>query len=483
MDERLVGLLDMIDKESKNKGAVRFGPYFVEHTKDKRVLKVVSSQGGYIVRFYFGKASDGKTKYVTRHVETYKDALKLCSDLNEHRDEAEKLFSRVTLDIAMEDYTNSVSFHNESLSHQAGMKQKQGNVSKYLGNKLTKDITVYDIEEFYRERMGIDTDGHLIRTNGNVTYATMNRYKSFLSNVWKFMTHSDKYGVTRNIIRDTEIPVPKTNVNGVEVKMKTNHIAKSFTVDELNITLNDALLNEKDLSLEVLLMFGAVAGLRKSELLGLRVSRLLREDDLTVNIDNLRAADCNLEFYKEHKELVLIDQALVVVPGKEIMKLPKDDKPRVIAVPNILIEVFKRVMDQRQQWMDKLKEHGSLNLERDYDFVFYPLRNIIEDRKRPGNIDDLWVNYQKRRNKRLVEQGLPEIEQIRLHDLRHTHANLLRLGGVPEYEISKNMGHSITGSVTRTNYFDDYRPNRKEIIDYFDSHIHLNFEEYAKSSH
>ena len=486
MDERLNNLLEMIEQNKNNeyKDAVKFGPYLLENKKDSRIRKVVSDQGGYIVRYYLGKTDQGKNRYLTRHVETYRDAQKLCSELSKQISNGEDTFYKIKLDKAMEDYTNSVSFHNRAVTYQVDMKQKKAIVSRVLGRRIAKDITVSDIEAFYREKMGLDADGNVVKQEGAVTYQSVNRYKAFLSNIWNFMVHEGKYGVTHNIIRDTVIPEPTTKVNGVLVKAKKkNYVAKSLTIDELNITLNDCLLNEPDGSFVMLVILGAVAGLRKSEILGLRASRLLREDDDQVNVDNLRSADCNPDFYQDHKELVLIDQAIAVVPGQEIMKLPKDDKPRIIAVPDILLQVLKRAVDQRRKLMDTLQEHGALSMEKDYDFAFYPLLNITEDRKRPVNIDGMWVKYQKRRNDRLISQGLPEIEQIRLHDLRHTHANLLRLGGVPEYEISKNMGHSITGSVTRTNYFDDYRPNRKEIIDYFDSHIHLDFEKYDNEPH
>ena len=75
----------------------------------------------------------------------------------------------------------------------------------------------------------------------------------------------------------------------------------------------------------------------------------------------------------------------------------------------------------------------------------------------------------------MVKAGLEPIKIIRLHDLRHTHANLLKVD-VPEWEISCNMGHKLTGNTTSTVYWDDSIPVRKHIIQYFDDNIHIDWD-------
>jgi integrase len=42
---------------------------------------------------------------------------------------------------------------------------------------------------------------------------------------------------------------------------------------------------------------------------------------------------------------------------------------------------------------------------------------------------------------------------IRLHDLRHTHATLLRAGGVPVKVVSERLGH-VSATITLTVYED-----------------------------
>ena len=41
-----------------------------------------------------------------------------------------------------------------------------------------------------------------------------------------------------------------------------------------------------------------------------------------------------------------------------------------------------------------------------------------------------------------LQGGLPELTRIRFHDLRHTHASLLIMDGVPVKVVSERLGHA-----------------------------------------
>src|SRR5439155_25859982 len=61
----------------------------------------------------------------------------------------------------------------------------------------------------------------------------------------------------------------------------------------------------------------------------------------------------------------------------------------------------------------------------------------------------LQPNYVSRRFGLLL-RGIKGVERIRLHDLRHTHATILLLKGVPVHVVSQRLGHaspSITWDV------------------------------------
>ena len=41
-----------------------------------------------------------------------------------------------------------------------------------------------------------------------------------------------------------------------------------------------------------------------------------------------------------------------------------------------------------------------------------------------------------------IQRGLPELTRIRFHDLRHTHASLMIMDGVPVKVVSERLGHA-----------------------------------------
>ena len=78
----------------------------------------------------------------------------------------------------------------------------------------------------------------------------------------------------------------------------------------------------------------------------------------------------------------------------------------------------------------------------------------------------------------MQEAGLVPIPEIRFHDLRHSHSNLLKIA-VPSWQISCNMGHKLSKEddcITKSIYWNDRQPYRKHIIDYFDEIITLDWD-------
>jgi integrase len=49
-----------------------------------------------------------------------------------------------------------------------------------------------------------------------------------------------------------------------------------------------------------------------------------------------------------------------------------------------------------------------------------------------------------------VQEHLPDLARIRLHDLRHTHASLLIMAGVPIKVVSERLGHATPAFTMHT---------------------------------
>ena len=62
--------------------------------------------------------------------------------------------------------------------------------------------------------------------------------------------------------------------------------------------------------------------------------------------------------------------------------------------------------------------------------------------------------------------SLIALPMIRLHDLRHTHATILLLAGVPVHVVSQRLGHA-NATVTLTVYAHVMPGNQRDAADLF----------------
>ena len=155
-------------------------------------------------------------------------------------------------------------------------------------------------------------------------------------------------------------------------------------------------------------------------------------------------------------------------------KLPKGDKVRISAVPECLKKIVEYAMEQRREI------YGIVGRTVDSgENVYVPLINIIDNR--PLNSQKMgrkWKEYQERRNKRMIKAGLEPIPLVRYHDLRHTHSNLLKY--IIQWQVSYNMGHKVVmpdmDNTTTREYWNDRWPERRDIIEYFDTHIKIDWD-------
>ncbi|MBO5386857.1 MAG: hypothetical protein J6A59_01760, partial [Lachnospiraceae bacterium] len=312
-----------------------------------------------------------------------------------------------------------------------------------------------------------------------ISVNTLGKHKTAMKNLWEFMIDSKNYGVTENVVLKARVPKEVLEVDGKTVKVsKVQFNPRSYTVEELNYTLNDALQNEYDRSIVLMIAMAAIGGLRHSEVVGLKVGKYKHDELMCVTDAAFNYAGYDRKYYEEHEELMLIDEAIMKVRGKEVVKLPKGERIRITAVPNCLKEIVEYALEQRQEILDITGKKLESNAQ-----LYLPLVNILEGRAlNTEKMGRKWTDYEKRRNKRMEKDGLEPIPHVRYHDLRHTHGNLLKIE-VPAWEISCNMGHLIPdANTTKKVYWNDRQPFREHIINFFDSNIKLDWDKALRKS-
>jgi integrase len=146
---------------------------------------------------------------------------------------------------------------------------------------------------------------------------------------------------------------------------------------------------------------------------------------------------------------------MVRVAGKSAETIEgdtKSSKPRVVDVDAATVAI----------WRAHRMARGSmaLQLARDDALVY----GDPEGRHRnPEHVSRQFVRDVARCRKALGEDALP---MIRLHDLRHTHATILLLAGVPVHVVSQRLGHA-SPMVTMTVYAHVMPGNQKDAADMF----------------
>lgn len=154
-----------------------------------------------------------------------------------------------------------------------------------------------------------------------------------------------------------------------------------------------------DLHMPLLLALGT--GMRRSELLG------LRWDDI-----DLKAGTAT------------VNQGLQEAGGQLIVTAPKTVKSRrAVTLPGLVVDALRV---HRAEQARKTLAH-----EPNWTDSAYVLAAPHGGPWRPSNFDRMWRKFK-------TQQGL----EIRLHDIRHTHATQLLKAGVNVKVISERLGHA-----------------------------------------
>ena len=185
----------------------------------------------------------------------------------------------------------------------------------------------------------------------------------------------------------------------VEPPRITRFEARTLSWDEIHQFLD----NVDGPQYRTLFLLDIQTGLRRSELLGLR----WRDIDLQTSV-------------------LSVQRALVKLPsGEKVLTVPKSGQARVITLPAQSVEALRLLWDATG--------HDSEN----GDFVFRHSDGMPLD---PDQVT-------KKSKSAAVQLGVGD---LRLHDLRHTHASLMLAEGVHLKVTSERLGHSsiaITGDL------------------------------------
>lgn len=171
---------------------------------------------------------------------------------------------------------------------------------------------------------------------------------------------------------------------------------------------------ERDPRLAALLVLGALSGMRRGVLCGLRW--------------------CDIDFDRSRMTIV---RSVICIPSGTQVKSTKTDRDRTVALDDVASSLLKRHRAQAEKWA--IQADGSLP---DNAYVFSP----AVDGSAPFNPDSVTGFFDRVREK----LGLTS---IRLHDLRHFTATQLIGQGVDVRTVAGRLGHSDP-SVTLRIYSD-----------------------------
>ena len=478
--------------EAEGSGATqtkRSGKYEYVETKHEGIKKIVNCNGGYLVFLDYGKKDvfdKDKCRYVkkqnktAKRVSTLKEAQKL-------RAEAELIRSggdvrtvdgyKLTIGDAVEDYMNTARFQNLNPNYMQMQEVVFHHVVDYFAGIEPRRITSIDIENYYewQKKYGNRTltkEGEE-RKNTSLSLNTINKHKSVLKMFFDYMIESGRYGIKENVVVTAKLPTAVIEIDGkTVVKKKIEYHPRSLTLNELNYTLNDAIQNEFDRSIALFIALASMGSLRRGEIIGLQMGKFYHDNFMCIHEGIFELTSYDKELYNENSDVMLIDTAINYVKGKKINKLPKGDIVRVSAIPIELRNIVEYYMEQRKE------VYGIIGKELvGTEQLYIPLVNLIKGTVPVSNrITRKWTEYQKRRNKRMIAQGLQPIPIVRLHDLRHTHANILK-ENVPASQISYNMGHCMPESnTTKRVYWNDREMKRDNILNYLNDNIKIDWD-------
>lgn len=330
-----------------------------------------------------GIGSNGKRKRIYKNVSgTKRDAEALMAKLLSELNTGSYIEpSKLTMTEYLRDWMNSYVRPNLSPTT---VDSYNVNVEKhlipYVGHILLQQLKPLHVQNLYSDLLSNGrTDGTGGLSAKSVLYIHRNLHES--------LEHAVKMQlVSRNVAALVTLP-----------KAKKYH-AQVYTPEELNHLLKVA----QGTDMELPIYLAASLGLRRGEILGLLWSN--------VNIIDKK---------------ITISNNLVPTSNGNINKAPKSvSSSRTIELPDGLIPILKR--------HSALQARNRLKLGSGYHTGNYVYCQTDGSPYCPGYLSRKFNAFLKKH----------KLKQIRLHDLRHSHATLMLACGVPAKVASERLGHS-----------------------------------------
>lgn len=303
--------------------------------------------------------------------------------------------------------------------------------------KYVKTIDVKQLEEYFE-----------FEEENGASRASINKYKSHLNEIWKFML-KDKatYGVKENIVELAEITAPATEFKATALK--------DYEIAEL---ITEACELE-DPTFLYLVVFGMSLGLRRGEMAGLMWG--------DIDFDKKRIKICHNR---------------VQLASKDILKLPKRDKVREVELHKLAYDAI---------WIYKIWQEEILGRAvKEDEFVLQWEINLLQSYVCDvGKVSRKWKEIYKKINKRREKEGKEPLRYARLHDGRHTYITL-SLQGIKKpdgkivapasyFQVFQSAGHSLPNSMKNisTTIYNEDIGDRWDITRFWDEAITLNLPE------
>lgn len=264
------------------------------------------------------------------------------------RQKVSKVAGKVTFRQAIADYDAKYS-KEWGASYTAQKKNQERRMLAYFGDTDVRDIDTLAIEQFF-EWCRTPNEVYTTALGNN----TIEKYKTHLTDLWKFMKKGKKYGVTENVVADADV--------GDIEKFE----ATILTTEQVKYLLWYVTHCEKDYSVFCLLGIPALAGLRRGELCGLRWKDIDFENGLIDVAQQRMQAGSN---------------TVVKVPkmGDDNGKTRFERRQRYAALPNILAALLQKVKEQQTALLDSEPSPE--------DYVYRTKMNMVRgELPRPGKV-------------------------------------------------------------------------------------------------
>jgi integrase len=378
-------------------------------------------------RYYFKctvtKGDGSKEPIVRRGFETERAALKAMREALVKSDRQEWVDpSKQPLGKYLDEWADGLRLADSTVA--SYKKNIRLHLTPYLGTVPLMSLTTAKIDKLYRTlESGGRRDGKAKLTGEGLSARTVRYIHTILRAALQAAVDKDRLG--KNPADKADPPTAK------QAKPPEMH---PWNAGQLKVFLD---WSQENSALHTAWRLFAMTGMRRGELLALR----WRDIDLDAGTVNVRRS-----------------VGLIRVKGQkpEIKEgATKTNKPRVVDIDEATVALLRA----------HKRERGGLALQlaRDQALVF----GDEEGRHRhPERFSRTFKDTLRRCGKQLTKQEIEPPPDIRLHDLRHTHATLLLIKAVPIKVVSERLGHA-SPTVTLTVYAHVLPGNQRDAADKF----------------